>query len=76
MPSKKTTAKKTSVKKAVPAKAVESTPEPGTLSGACPRCGSGKFAPEQRTRVDGNRTVRFTILVCERGHTFVRPRPG
>lgn len=39
----------------------------------CPRCGTAKFAPEQRTRVEGARTVRYTILVCERSHTFARP---
>lgn len=42
-------------------------------TGACPRCGATSFAPEQRIRVDGNRTVRYTILVCERGHTFAKP---
>lgn len=41
--------------------------------GACPRCGTPKFAAEQRTRVEGDRTVRYTILVCERGHTFAKP---
>ncbi len=45
--------------------------EPGTE--VCPRCGTEKFAPEERMRVDGRRTVRYTVLVCERGHTFARP---
>lgn len=40
---------------------------------ACPRCGTSKFGPEQRIRADGSRTVRYTVLVCERGHTFARP---
>jgi uncharacterized membrane protein len=39
----------------------------------CPRCGSSKFGPEERIRAEGNRTVRFTVLVCERGHTFAKP---
>lgn len=39
----------------------------------CPRCGTPKFGPEQRIRAEGNRTVRYTILVCERGHTFAHP---
>lgn len=42
-------------------------------SEACPRCGTAKFAAERRIRVEGDRTVRYTILVCERGHTFARP---
>jgi hypothetical protein len=39
----------------------------------CPRCGTSKFGPEDRIRAEGNRTVRYTVLVCERGHTFARP---
>ncbi len=39
----------------------------------CPRCGTSKFGPEQRIRAEGSRTVRYTILVCERGHTFAKP---
>lgn len=39
----------------------------------CPRCGTSKFGPEERIRAEGNRTVRYTVLVCERGHTFARP---
>jgi uncharacterized membrane protein len=39
----------------------------------CPRCGTEKFGPEERTRLDGRRTVRYTVLVCERGHTFAKP---
>jgi len=42
---------------------------------ACPRCGTEKFGPEDRTRVEGRRTVRYTVLVCERGHTFAKPAP-
>ena len=38
----------------------------------CPRCGTAKFGPERRTRVEGTRTVRYSVLVCERGHTFAR----
>ncbi|MBI2324314.1 MAG: hypothetical protein HYY42_01365 [Chloroflexi bacterium] len=40
---------------------------------ACPRCGTTRFGPEQRIRAESNRTVRYTILVCERGHTFAHP---
>jgi hypothetical protein len=39
----------------------------------CPRCGTTKFGPEERTRVEGKRTVRYTLLICENGHTFARP---
>ncbi len=39
----------------------------------CPRCGTAKFGPEDRIRAEGDRTVRYTVLVCERGHTFARP---
>ena len=39
----------------------------------CPRCGTSKFGPEDRIRAEGNRTVRYTVLVCERGHTFAKP---
>lgn len=39
----------------------------------CPRCGTTKFGPEERIRAEGHRTVRYTVLVCERGHTFARP---
>lgn len=38
----------------------------------CPRCGTEKFGPEERTRIEGRRTVRYTVLVCERGHTFAK----
>ena len=39
----------------------------------CPRCGTTSFGPEDRIRAEGRRTVRYTVLVCERGHTFARP---
>lgn len=39
----------------------------------CPRCGTTKFGPEERTRWEARRTVRYTVLVCERGHTFAHP---
>jgi len=44
----------------------------------CPRCGTEKFGPEERIRAEGRRTVRYTVLVCERGHTFAHavPRPS
>ncbi|MDE3113188.1 MAG: hypothetical protein KGN00_07460 [Chloroflexota bacterium] len=42
---------------------------------ACPRCGTTKFGPEERTRWEGRRTVRYSVLVCERGHTFAHPVP-
>jgi hypothetical protein len=84
MPQKRTTKKTTARKTAAPApvrKAVAPAKAPADVLAAaateavdvCPRCGTTKFGPEQRTRVDGNRTVRFTILVCERGHTFAKP---
>ena len=82
---KKAAAKKATTKKAVATKpaadpvraaataapATESPVAPGTP--VCPRCGTAKFAAEERTRVDGRRTVRYTVLVCERGHTFAKP---
>jgi hypothetical protein len=43
------------------------------LAEVCPRCGSPTFAPEERTRFEGRRIVRTTVLVCERGHTFAKP---
>lgn len=49
----------------------KAAPKAGAL--VCPRCGTQKFGPEERTRIEGRRTVRYTILVCERGHTFARP---
>lgn len=82
MPEKRTDRKKTAAKKTVtpkkgpPAKQAatrQEAPQAGPPSGVCPRCGASKFAPEQRIRVDGNRTVRYSILVCERGHTFAKP---
>lgn len=48
-------------------------PTAASPGGACPRCGSARFAPEQRIRAEGSRTVRYAILVCERGHTFAKP---
>lgn len=83
-PAKKTAPRKTAAarpKRAAAARtatkaapAAPQAPAPATAaSGVCPRCGTSTFAPEQRTRVDGNRTVRYSILVCERGHTFAKP---
>ena len=88
MPERKRTAKRTAAKKSTAKKPVAKTtaptpkkpaappptPAPKAPGATCPRCGSSTFGPEQRTRVDGNRTVRYTILVCERGHEFARPR--
>lgn len=48
-------------------------PEQPVRGEVCPRCGTSKFGPEQRIRAEGSRTVRYTILVCERGHTFAHP---
>lgn len=50
------------------------TPSASEARLACPRCGTTKFAREERIRAEGARTVRFTVLVCERGHTFAKPR--
>ncbi len=79
---KPATAKKATAprKTAAPAKALaapapQPTPAAAAPTETCPRCGTGKFAPEQRIRAEGSRTVRYTVLVCERGHTFARPRP-
>jgi hypothetical protein len=64
-------------KAALPAPARPALPKPpekALPSGdVCPRCGTAKFGPEQRIRAEGSRTVRYTILVCERGHTFAKP---
>lgn len=71
---KKAVAKRTVA--APPAAKPPSPPAPQAAaagSDACPRCGTANFAAEQRTRVEGNRTVRYAILVCERGHTFAKP---
>ena len=78
--SKGSAARKTAVKRAPKGTAAASpraappvAPPPGPAVPACPRCGTSKFGPEDRIRAEGNRTVRYTILVCERGHTFARP---
>lgn len=55
---------------AAPAAAAAATSGPIEV---CPRCGTATFGPEDRTRWEGRRTVRFTVLVCERGHTFAHP---
>jgi hypothetical protein len=66
-------------KPALPPATTPALPKPAAAalpSGeVCPRCGTSKFGPEDRIRAEGNRTVRYTVLVCERGHTFARPRP-
>jgi hypothetical protein len=81
-PGKRAAARKTAAKPTgarttpTPAKAsvpAASGPAVGTTVEVCPRCGTTKFAPEDRTRIDGRRTVRYRVLVCERGHTFGRP---
>ncbi len=85
MPEKKRKATKRTTAKSAPAKgpasvhtAVTSNVAKDATSasgkGVCPRCGTEKFGPEERIRAEGSRTVRYTILVCERGHTFARPR--
>lgn len=70
---KKATAKAPAPAKAKPAAPPAPAPATTAPGGVCPRCGTSTFAPEQRTRVDGSRTVRYAILVCERGHTFAKP---
>ena len=73
MPEKKAARKVTAAKKPAPAKPSPAPRPPAaapTPTETCPRCGTATFGPEQRTRADGTRTVRYTILVCERGHTF------
>jgi len=80
---KKTTAAHKSAAKPAPPRKTVAPPKaaegPAAASAApagvevCPRCGTTKFAAEDRTRVDGRRTVRYTVLVCERGHTFAKP---
>ncbi len=69
----KPAAKKSPAKKeiAAPAKAT-AAPATGPVE-VCPSCGTATFGPEERTRWEGRRTVRFTVLVCERGHTFAHP---
>lgn len=59
----------------VAAAATASTPDVPTSAAVevCPRCGTTKFGPEERTRWEARRTVRYTVLVCERGHTFAHP---
>lgn len=59
--------------KAAPKQAAAAEPKPPAAAEVCPRCGTEKFGAEERTRVEGQRTVRDTVLVCERGHTFARP---
>lgn len=62
--------------KAAPAAKAAATPKPAAPtqgSEVCPRCGTSKFASEERTRFEGRRVVRTTVLVCERGHTFAKP---
>lgn len=72
---KRSTARKAAAPKkaAAPARAVVEPATPTAGAETCPRCGTAKFGPEQRIRAEGNRTVRYTILVCERGHEFARP---
>lgn len=77
MPAKrpKTAARGKEPKAAAPAQRPESAKAAVAASAeSCPRCGTPKFAPEDRIRVEGARTVRYTVLVCERGHTFAKPR--
>ncbi len=81
---KRTTAKRTAAKSApkqqtavhqavTPVVAKHDVTDAGAKE-VCPRCGTEKFGPEQRIRAEGSRTVRYTVLVCEHGHTFARPR--
>jgi hypothetical protein len=74
---RKSAAKPTPVNKTVPlpkaASEVANERPASTAIDVCPRCGTTKFGLEERTRVDGRRTVRYTVLVCERGHTFAKP---
>lgn len=72
--------KPAAAKKAAPRKtpspaapAPQPAPAAAEAVATCPRCGTPKFGPEQRIRAEGSRTVRYTILVCERGHTFAHP---
>ena len=75
--------KKPAAKKALTATktvAAKTSPRPAPVRASasearlvCPRCGTAKFGPEQRIRAEGSRTVRYSILVCERGHTFAHP---
>ena len=63
---------------ALPAATTPALPKPASAAApsgeVCPRCGTSKFGPEERIRAEGSRTVRYTVLVCERGHTFARPK--
>jgi len=81
--SKRTAAARKSAAKPAPARKAVTPPKAAAVPAVenvapagvdvCPRCGTTKFAAEDRTRVDGRRTVRYTVLVCERGHTFAKP---
>ena len=78
---RKTAAKAAAPKKALPKPAARPLPGPAPKAAlpageVCPRCGTSKFGPEDRIRAEGNRTVRYAVLVCERGHTFARPVIG
>jgi hypothetical protein len=81
MPEKRPTKRASAVRKTAPRPApkkaaAKAAPSASEARLACPRCGTAKFGPEPRIRAEGTRTVRYTVLVCERGHTFARPRTG
>ncbi len=71
-PRKSSVAKRTAAASEAIAKGTLPVAAPVTVD-TCPRCGTTKFAPEERIRAEGRRTVRYTVLVCERGHTFAKP---